>query len=102
MQEQGKRLLLAFALGIGVLLLWNVVFHKDEPLSDSVGVWEPTLAITWTDDTGGGAFKNADPTPYETVELAAEEASKLYPGKEIAIVPFPDSVADGAEQTSGS
>jgi YidC/Oxa1 family membrane protein insertase len=31
MQEQGKRLLLAFALGIGVLLLWNVVFHKDEP-----------------------------------------------------------------------
>jgi YidC/Oxa1 family membrane protein insertase len=31
MQEQGKRLLLAFALGIGVLLLWNVVFRKDEP-----------------------------------------------------------------------
>jgi YidC/Oxa1 family membrane protein insertase len=31
MQEQGKRLLLAVALGLGVILLWNTVIHKDEP-----------------------------------------------------------------------
>lgn len=31
MQDQGKRLLLAVALALGVMLLWNVVFHKDEP-----------------------------------------------------------------------
>src|SRR5947208_2253470 len=31
MQDQGKRLLLTVALALGVILLWNVVFHKDEP-----------------------------------------------------------------------
>src|SRR5215510_4321054 len=31
MQDQGKRLLLAVALGLGMLLLWNQFSHKDEP-----------------------------------------------------------------------
>ena len=31
MQEQGKRLLVAVALGLGVILLWNQFVHKDEP-----------------------------------------------------------------------
>ena len=31
MQDQGKRLLLAVALALGVMLVWNMVFHKDEP-----------------------------------------------------------------------
>ena len=30
-QEQGKRLLVAVALGLGVILLWNQFVHKDEP-----------------------------------------------------------------------
>jgi YidC/Oxa1 family membrane protein insertase len=31
MQDQGKRLLLAVALALGMLLLWNQFSHKDEP-----------------------------------------------------------------------
>src|SRR5512140_3813150 len=31
MQDQGKRLLIAVALALGVMLVWNTVFHKDEP-----------------------------------------------------------------------
>ncbi len=30
----------------------TVVFQKDEPLSTSVGVWEPTLALNWLDSSG--------------------------------------------------
>jgi YidC/Oxa1 family membrane protein insertase len=33
MQDQGKRLLLTVALALGVILVWNMVFHKDEPAS---------------------------------------------------------------------
>jgi YidC/Oxa1 family membrane protein insertase len=31
MQDQGKRLLVAVALALGVLLVWNMFAHKDEP-----------------------------------------------------------------------
>ena len=31
MQEQGKRLMLTVALALGVILVWNWVFHKEEP-----------------------------------------------------------------------
>jgi YidC/Oxa1 family membrane protein insertase len=31
MQDQGKRLLIAVALALGVMLVWNMVFPKDEP-----------------------------------------------------------------------
>jgi hypothetical protein len=30
----------------------TVVFQKDEPMATSLGVWEPTLALTWTDSVG--------------------------------------------------
>jgi hypothetical protein len=33
----------------------TVTFEKDEPLSDSVGVWEPTLTLRWTDPSKKGA-----------------------------------------------
>jgi hypothetical protein len=31
----------------------TVVFRKDAPLGDNVGVWEPTLTLTWSDADGG-------------------------------------------------
>ena len=34
MQDQGKRLLLAVALALGVLFLWNTLTQKDEPPKD--------------------------------------------------------------------
>lgn len=51
--------------------------------------------ITWTDDTGGGAFQNADPTPYSSRQTAEEEARRLYPGKAFKVVPYPESQPDG-------
>jgi hypothetical protein len=51
--------------------------------------------ITWTDDTGGSALDNTDPTPYESRELAAQEGRRLYPGKKLKVVPYPESsIAD--------
>ena len=37
MQDQGKRLLITVALALGVMLVWNSVFHKDEPPPPTTG-----------------------------------------------------------------
>jgi hypothetical protein len=47
MQDQGKRLLIAVALALGVLFAWNAIFHKEEPPPP--------------DKAGSAATKSAEP-----------------------------------------
>src|SRR5262249_50747752 len=92
MQEQGKRLLLAVALGLGVVLLWNAVVHKDEP---------PPAQQSKTTGSGGGtaAGPAAGPSPamgwlspIGPPEAPGGEASKPSAGQDITL-PYEHFVA---------
>src|SRR5262245_25928314 len=80
MQEQGKRLLLAVALGLGVILLWNVLFHKEEP-----------PPAQHTESQGSGSAKPGTPSP-ASVTVPPIGAPEV-PGAE-SPAPAPDAAQD--------
>lgn len=83
MQDQGKRLLLAVALALGVMLVWNFIFPpKQEPKP-------PTAAETGSGSSGSAATPT--PTPSGPVAPAEIEAPR---GAEVReTMKFPNFVA---------
>jgi len=87
MQDQGKRLLIAVALALGVMLVWNTVFHKDEPpppttagsqvvppkpVTPQVGVAAGGSGVTQPAATGSGTPSSAGPAPAVTASPVEE------------------------------
>jgi YidC/Oxa1 family membrane protein insertase len=83
MQEQGKRLLLTVALALGVILLWNTVFHKDEPPKPGQTTGSgavPTQAVATVPHIGpidGGPSGAAAPAG-ETIALAFDNVVATF------------------------
>ncbi|HEU4735132.1 MAG TPA: membrane protein insertase YidC [Kofleriaceae bacterium] len=113
MQDQGKRLLVAVALALGVMLVWNTVFHKEEPPPDSakpgqtqpkpatpqVGVNAPsaTTGSGTPAATGSGSAPSESATP-----SAAKPAEELpRPPEEVLALPFPNVVAKFSSYCGG-
>jgi YidC/Oxa1 family membrane protein insertase len=74
MQDQGKRLLLAVALALGVMLLWNFIFPPKK---------EPTKPVATETGSGSNAGSATAPTPSGPVAPAEIEAPR---GAETRIV----------------
>ncbi|MBA3541498.1 MAG: membrane protein insertase YidC [Deltaproteobacteria bacterium] len=96
MQDQGRRLLLAVAVALGVMMVWNLVFpSKEEPKPDPskgsaavMPVRPPSL------DIGGGSATATAPTPDPVPAGSGAEAVAPPPTP----TPPPAEVARGPEQ----
>ncbi|HEY6175715.1 MAG TPA: membrane protein insertase YidC [Kofleriaceae bacterium] len=105
MQEQGKRLLLAVALGLGVILLWNAVVHKDEPAppaqhaqttgsgSAAGSALAPSPAMGWLTQVGA-------PEPAGGDAAKPGEAAKPAEGTDITL-PYDHFVATFSSSCGG-
>jgi YidC/Oxa1 family membrane protein insertase len=85
MQDQGKRLLLAVALALGVMLLWQQFAHKDEPPPDAAkpGQTAPKPA---TPQVGGGTA-TTPAAPSGSAGATGAEAASATPGSAAAAAP---------------
>lgn len=64
MQDQGKRLLIAVALALGVMLVWNSVFHKDAPPPTTASNQAPPKPVTpQVGVAAGGSAAPNQPAP---------------------------------------
>ncbi len=98
MQDQGKRLLLTVALALGVILVWNWFFQKDEPP-------KPPQTQTTTTGSGSGA---APATPAGSLDKlthvgtadAAGEAGPAGTAEQIRL-PFDHFVATFSSSCGG-
>src|SRR6185436_3510637 len=107
MQDQGKRLLLAVALALGVLFLWNTLTHKEEPPKDHSTTAEttPKPAAPQVGVTAGSAAPDASGsgsagTPAAGAAAApAEEAPR--PPEETVTLTFDKFVATFSSYCGG-
>ncbi|HET7501793.1 MAG TPA: membrane protein insertase YidC [Kofleriaceae bacterium] len=102
MQDQGKRLLVAVALALGVMLLWNTVFHKEEPPPDGATPGQsqpkpatPQVGVNAPSATPGSGAAPAGPAAAGGAAAAqaspAEEQPR--PPEEVLTLSFPNVVA---------
>jgi YidC/Oxa1 family membrane protein insertase len=114
MQDQGKRLLIAVALALGVMLVWNTLFHKDEPppspTAGSGVTPKPVTPQVGVATGGSSAPDKPSPTGAETpsptpaaVPAAAgqlvEEAPR--PAEKTITLPFSNVVATFSSYCGG-
>jgi YidC/Oxa1 family membrane protein insertase len=77
MQDQGKRLLLAVALALGVLFLWNTLTHKEEPPPDKAGSAETTSNKATPAGPAGASATAPAVKPAEELPRPPEETIQL-------------------------
>ena len=86
MQDQGKRLLLAVALALGVILVWNQFAHKDEPppaSKDGSGSAQTSGSAATPPGPAVGLAGNAAPSPEVAGPRPGEQTIPLaFPGIE--------------------
>src|SRR6185503_12346006 len=107
MQDQGKRLLLAVALALGVLFLWNTFTHKEEPPKDQAGSAEtapkpqaPQVGMTAGSSTTDASGAPAGAAP--SAGSAAKPAEELpRPPEEVITLPFDKFVATFSSYCGG-
>lgn len=110
MQDQGKRLLLAVALALGVMLVWNTVFHEDEPppptagsqvaprpATPQVGVATEGSSVPARPSAPGAAMP-ASPLP-ATAGTPAEEVPR--PAEQTLVLSFDNLVATFSSYCGG-
>jgi len=72
MQDQGKRLIIAVALALGVLLLWQKIFPpKDQPKDNAGSGSGSALIANGSNGGGGGVAKPASLVGYDGTAAAA-------------------------------
>src|SRR5690349_4756683 len=92
MQDQGKRLLLAVALALGVILVWNTFVHHDEPPPP------PTTGSA----TGGSGGSATSPTPGASVPMTPPPVENVpRPPEETQTLRFPNVEATFSNYCGG-
>ncbi|MBA3403152.1 MAG: hypothetical protein H0U13_00500, partial [Gemmatimonadaceae bacterium] len=88
MEGQGKRLLLAVGLALGVMLLWNMVFPSEPPPEPPPGVGSgsgqtPATAVATAKSKVCHAKPPADgkPVDMKPAESPVELVTRTFPGK---------------------
>ena len=106
MQDQGKRLLLAVALALGVLFLWNTLTHKEEPPKDTTTAeTTPKPAAPQVGVTAGSSAPDASgsgsavPPAAGAAAAPAEEAPR--PPEETVTLSFDKFVATFSSYCGG-
>jgi YidC/Oxa1 family membrane protein insertase len=112
MQDQGKRLLLAVALALGVMLLWNMVFHDEppppstattgeappKPVAPQVGVATGGAQVP-SAPTGSGVSASTAGSPSAVAANPTEELPRLP--EQVLRLPFDNVVATFSSYCGG-